>query len=772
MKNTYRLIIVTLAAGVFTAAAENELGDVALHQALLDLGTDLRLMCVAAHPDDEDSSSLAMYRKKWGYKTFALIATRGEGGQNEIGPELYNELAVLRTDEMKRASEITGAETHFLDLPEFGFSKTDEETYEIWGRDECTKRLVRKIRELKPDVIISHHGPEGGHGHHQVVGISLLEAFDMAGDAKAFPEQIAEGLAPWQVARFYVRPFGSAGGRQGESVTNDTSELDPIRGYTYSEIAGQALFEHKSQGMGFFVERFQNSRSTTTYFLQKEASAGTSGGGDFGPPGGGLFEGLKDRVSQGARDLSTKGPAQDDTFGPALALLGGDIAQPDKARANSVASIAAKLRLRAKISDEEAAPGQSLTITTELFDYGTKDASAVTFSIESAAWMPTALPEPKTIALEGANNRTAEFKVTVPDNQASTLPHPDMVFKPHFLDPQFIVVASVKMTGGQVVEVRQSILIDVAPAVSVEFADAPYLVRAGESEASLAVLITNHSPGALQASVTLIPPKGFSLQTDVITIPFEREGDQKLVPITAAVASELKPRDYEFRATVGGIEAARGTARLIDVSVPRDIHVGVVQSYDDTFMKTLSRLKVPHEALGLQDFVPARLDEFSTIVVDIRAYLVREDLRANNQALLDYVQRGGTVIVNYHKNFEWEPSFGPYPIELSRNRVTVEQAPITLLVPDHPLFNAPNKIVPSDWDNWIQERGLYFPGKWVPEYTPLIEVQDPGENNPPGACLIAKYGEGTYMYTALGWYRQLRELHPGTLRIFANMLAL
>ncbi|MEX2015245.1 MAG: PIG-L family deacetylase, partial [Candidatus Hydrogenedentales bacterium] len=182
------LPLAALAVLAYPADGEDDLGEVAFQQALKDVGTDLRLMCVAAHPDDEDGATLAMYRKKWGYKTFAVIATRGEGGQNEIGPELYEELGVLRTHEMRRASEITGAELHFLDLPEFGYSKSAQETFEWWGEDEALRRMVRTIRELKPDVIISHHTPGGGHGHHQVVGQALIDAFAAAADPAQFPE--------------------------------------------------------------------------------------------------------------------------------------------------------------------------------------------------------------------------------------------------------------------------------------------------------------------------------------------------------------------------------------------------------------------------------------------------------------------------------------------------------------------------------------------------------------------------------------------------------
>jgi hypothetical protein len=181
---------------------------------------------------------------------------------------------------------------------------------------------------------------------------------------------------------------------------------------------------------------------------------------------------------------------------------------------------------------------------------------------------------------------------------------------------------------------------------------------------------------------------------------------------------------------------------------------------------------VPYQTIETADFTPESLDRFTTILVDIRAYLDRPDLVANNQTLLDYCKRGGTVIVNYHKTIEWESAFAPYPLEVGGQRVTVETAPITLLQQDNPLFNVPNKIVESDWDNWIQERGLYFPSKWAPEYTPLISVSDPGEAPLQGSCLVAKYGEGTYFYTALVWYRQLRALNPGAIRVFANMLAL
>lgn len=753
---------------VFAAvAAEPPLGDVAKHQALLDVGTDLRLMCVAAHPDDEDGATLAMYRKKYGYKTFAVLATRGEGGQNEIGPELYQELAVLRTDEMSRASAITGAELHFLDLPEFGYSKTKEETFEIWGYDTALERMVRTIRETRPDVIITHHGPTGGHGHHQAIGQIVQDAFDQASDPKVFPEHLKEGLQPWQPTRLYLRNFsGGAGVRIG------FNELDPVRGYTYAQIAAQALGEHKTQGMGFFIDRFLTSRSTASYGLVMQHDGGTQNGGDVAAPGGGLFDGLKDRVSADARSVSTAGLAPLDAAKSAT-LLKANANADSVAQANKLTAALAELYIKARANDKEVVPGQEITIAVEVIDFGVKDASNVTFTVRTEPWFAAELPPAKSEPFSSEGFCSAEFNVIVPADQPRTIPHAEFVYDRQFLQPQIIISATMEVAGAPVT-IETPVYVDVAPKVGVAFLKAPYLLLPSAGDAAEFTLVaTNNAPGAGTATIELTAPKGLTLDQSALFVTFAREGDQKVIPIRAKLSDDLKPGDYTLTGKVVETGHTReALARLVDVQVPKDKFVGIVASYDDTLQITLDRLGVPYDTIEIDEFTAESLDRFSTVIVDIRAYLDRPDLVANNQTLLDYCKRGGTVIVNYHKTFEWEPSYAPYPITIGRERVTVENAPIDVLVPDHPLFNLPNKIVGTDWDNWIQERGLYFPNKWGDEYTPLLGVADPGESPPPGSCLVAPYGEGTYMYTALVWYRQLRALNPGAIRIFANMLAL
>lgn len=754
-----------LSASAFSA--EPELGAVAKRQALLDVGTDLRLMCVAAHPDDEDGASLAMYRKKYGYKTFAVLATRGEGGQNEIGPELYEELAVLRTDEMSRASAITGAELHFLDLPEFGYSKSRDETFEIWGHDVALEKMVRLVRELRPDVIITHHGPEGGHGHHEAIGLVLQEAFDVAADPNRFPQHMKEGLEPWQPARLYLRNFGG-----GPGVVVAFKELDPVRGVTYAQIAAQALGEHQTQGMQMFIDRFLTSRSTASYGLVAESKSGTQGGGDVPAPGGALFEGLNDRVTAEARALSTADPT---TVGVAQALsllkrASGENADA-AARANRLVAALAELRVTAKADDREVIPGQQVSIDAEAIDYGAPDASNVTLAVRTQPWFAAASVEPVSRSFtEGF--ATAPFKIVVPTNQPRTQPHAEFVYDPRFMKPQVIVTATAAIEGVPVT-VEAPIHFEVAPAVGVEFLGSPYLVFGDGASADFSMLVTNHGPTAARASVTL-SGDGLSLNAGTIDLSFARQGDQKVIPVRVSAGRlDSLSRDFTLTAKVGGSDYVKTClVRQVDVSVPSDKHVGVIQSYDDTLMITLDRLGVPYELVGVADITPEHLAKFTTVLVDIRAYLDRPDLVANNQTLLDYVKNGGTAIVFYHKTIEWEPSYAPYPITIGRGRVTVETAPIEILQPEHPLFTTPNTIGAGDWDGWIQERGLYFPSSWADQYTPLVAVSDPGETTPPGSVLVAEYGDGTYMYTALVWYRQLRALNPGALRIFANMLAL
>lgn len=720
-------------------AGQSELGEIALRQAVLDLSTDLRLMCVAAHPDDEDPATLAKYRQKYGYHTIAVIATRGEGGQNEIGPELYNELGVIRTREMMRAAAITGAELHFLNLPEFGFSKSPDETFAIWGREETVRRLVRVIRKTRPDVIISNHGLQTDHGHHQAVGIALQEAIDAAGDAGQFAELAGEGLEPWQPQRLYLRSWEPT----ADSATIDFNELDSARGKTYAEIAASALDEHDSQGMQNFIDRYRSGTIQAHYVLTREKPHSDAVGEPVDASRGILFAGLQDRNSLDSQ----------------------------RARRNRVAILQDELQLEVEPGDMRVIPGQTLSIAASLTDFGTPETQSVRFRIEPRPWSAITPPDDAVARMDGEKTVSATLSVAIPAETAITAPLADHLFDARFMEPQFDVVAEAT-AGTDILELRIPVTLEVARPVDIAFAGGPYLVRRGvDMHCTFNVLLTNNTAGPHSGAVVFSMSSGFIIDRQRAEFSFDSEGDQKIIPVTAVVGENLEPRDYILNGMVEGeTEPHFGLARIVDVQVPDGLNVGVIQSYDDTFMNTVERLGIPHKALTIEDFSPARLDTFTTIIVDIRAYLVRPDLVANNQALLDYANRGGRVLVMYQKTQEWKPEYAPYPIRVSRNRVTVEDAPITVLAPEHPLFTTPNAIGEEDWSGWIQERGLYFPDQWAEQYTPLVACSDPGEDIPPGSLLYANVGDGDYLYCALGLYRQIRELHPGALRLFANML--
>ena len=756
-----------------------DLGEVALRQALKDLGNDFRLMCVAAHPDDEDGATLAYYGMKHGIATHALIATRGEGGQNEIGPELYSELGVIRTREMMAASRIEGATLHYLDLPEFGYSKSRDETYNIWGKENTLRRLVAKIREIRPHVIVTHHSPGGGHGHHRAIGTTLIEAFDAAADPAIFPEQIEEGLLPWQTLRLY----GRASREDTNTVLTPIDELEPIRGKTYSEIAANALREHRSQGMDGFIDRFLD-RDVTEYGLVKEAPQPSMGSSkvmnDFSGP---LFAGLLHENNEERQRLANTLASRKDVqarlrnFAPSrtdnMSIFDYDelIKKVDVAR-----KIASEVRLTATVNDTTLVPGQTFKATLSLYDFGARDynLTGATFTPENKLhgdWAPKPLDTNDDVDY-GAFIRP--FELTVPNNEIPSLPHAKYLLDGNIFEPRLKIQVAAIDTTGLTTLLTVGLNFDIAPPIGIEFNEAHYLVRTGSTHLpSIDLLLTNYTSGPKKDSLSVLAPPRWNADNPVQDVQFTQEDEQSVVSIQLNRPENLPPGDYTVSAALTDAKTvATAKLRVVDLAVPGNIHIGVIRSYDDTMQKTLELLKVSHRFISLGDYTPATLDTFTTIIVDIRAYQYNPDIVANNQALLDYARRGGTLIVMYQKTREWESEFAPYPLRVSRNRVTVEEALIEILQPKHPLFNIPNKIGATDWGGWIQERGLYFPRTWDDAYTALIACSDPEENIPPGSTLIASVGEGTYLYTALGWYRQLRELHPGVLRIFANMLAL
>jgi LmbE family N-acetylglucosaminyl deacetylase len=769
---------IILCAALWQAAAWSQpLGETEFRQALRDLGNDLRLLCVAAHPDDEDGATLALHRMRHGVETHVAIATRGEGGQNEIGPELYDALGVIRTREMREAARIEGARLHFLDLPEFGFSKSLEETFAVWGREETIGRLVRLIRTVQPQVIITHHGRAKDHGHHQAIGAALLEAFDRANDPTAHPGHLDEGLRPWQPWRLYIRAW-----EPGEaSVALDISALDPWRGVTYAEVAAAALRAHASQGMEFFIQRLLNGRPLAYYDLVKEAPVPENWAEHrMDDSAGPLFAGVP-HVTLPERAAWAGSAA------PRAGLLPDLVAETQRAarfrdsseegarlwrQANDAAGQAAAFRVEARVDDPLVVPGQPVSVTARFTDHLDPDTARVTFSLAFRPGFPAAAVPPQTVELDARREAEATFSLSLPATLPPTLPHEAHLFSPGFLEPQVEVVAEA-LVGYATVSLRAPVRLEVAPPVSLALAGGPHLARPGDT-APIAITVeaTNRRPDGGDDIVFLSGPAGWRVEPAQIAVRFTGEDEPRRLHFQAWPPAETGPGRHTLRALAASHpDPVETQVHFVEVATPADARVGVIAGHDDTLVRTLAALGVPHAALAPGEIAPERLRDFTTVLVDMRAYAKRPDLAPANAALLDFARAGGSVVVLYQKTFEWSSDYAPYPLRISMNRVSREDAPVTHLAPEHPILNHPNVIGPPDWDGWVQERGLYFADQFDDAYTPLIACADPDEVIPPGALLAAPLGEGRYVYTGLALYRQLRALHPGALRLFANLLA-
>ena len=801
----YRLLLFLCLAflgGPSSAGIVPDHGEIALKQSILDLQNDLTLMCLAAHPDDEDGATLAYCRKKYGIETIAVIVTRGEGGQNEIGPELYRELGVIRTFETLAAAEINGSAVYYLNNLDFGYSKSAEETLRIWGHERALGNLVRLIRTLRPDVVITNHDTEHGHGHHRAAGRLILEAFGEAADSASFPDQIAEGVSPWQIQKVYVRSRP-----EKATVKVPVGTYDPVRGYTAQEIANEALRQHRSQGMQHFVDRgpgvryYRLVRSVRPIPEHEESLL--DGLADTGTL---IRETSRTTVLYDSLQTAIQG-AFERAFFPhhavALDVLrglrkvrmlkervrgnGGDLyARLEKRERHLEESMwrALDLRFDVEVDDTLAVREQDVRVTLMLTNYGASPLRLRRMDLDlpegwRIAWMdtvhlPVDLPDGG-----GKIERVAE--VQVPEEAPFTVPYADHLYDPGFPEPP-LRARAVLEAEGLPFEVQRRAKVDVAPTVAIRISPERILIPAGGAVQwrTYTVYLTHRAKTKTIGEVRLRVPKDWTVQPSRQSFRLAREDEETSSRFEVEVPGGLGEGDEAVFAEVkygeDGRTEARSLVRIIPIEVARDLRVGYVQSYDTTLEEALTALGVAHQALTPEDLRGGDLSVYDTIVLDIRAYLVRPDLVANNERLLEYVRRGGNLVVMVQKVFEWNPEYGhpsyaPYELVLSRDRVTVEEAPVEILEPEHPLMRWPNRIGEKDWRGWIQERGLYFPGRWSPQYVALLACGDPGEKPLTGGYLATRYGKGTYIYTSYVWYRQLKIFNRGAYRNFANMIS-
>jgi len=797
-------------------------GVAALASTLKQLGSNKRVLMIGAHPDDEDTQLLVLLARGMGAQAAYLSLTRGEGGQNLIGPELGPELGVIRTEELLAARELDGARQFFTRAYDFGYSKTAEETFRFWPRDSILKDVVDVIRRFRPQVIIAVFSgtPADGHGHHQVSAILARQAFDLLRDS-------AGGGGP---QKFYRSTRGDP---SATTLTLPTGTLDPIGGQSFFQIAMASRSRHRSQDMGQ-LQRAGPATSGVALIATKSAQGSGANGAESS-----MFAGVDTVIHvTGYAALIDSARAALNPWRPAATLpyllrasrLLGSADSVQRGLLDRAIATAAGVTIDGTADDGIVVPGERLQIEVSVWDAGDSTVKIDSITVAAPTGWSLERLELGAPTVAPGTLLTRRFVLTVAKDAERTQPYflrrpltnrgglydwsavPPEVRGLPFEPPP--VTARVRfLIGGEPVtltrevvyryrdqaigEVRRPIFVtrDVEVAVSPD--ELLWPIDGGSLEPRHFMLtVTNRARGPATMRTAVTTPRGWPAVSPE-SLSFTREDETKSVVVSVAppAADSLKPGTFDLRAGTGGgggwleiidyphirpralTRPATAQIRVARVALPALTRVGYVRGAADRVPEALLAVGVPLELISADSLARGDLSRFDAVVIGSRAYETEPALVANNGRLLDYARNGGLVIVQYQQYPFVDGGFAPYPLTIARphDRVTDENAPVTEVDPAHSVFRYPNTIGPDDWRGWVQERGLYFARSWDTTYVPVLETHDPPPNPPgelKGGLLIAPLGRGTYVYTGLSFFRQLPAGVPGAYRLFVNLLGL
>lgn len=824
MKRTARIVavIILIISSVPSNAQKPQTVDAAeILKKLEKLQVLANVLYVAAHPDDENTRLIAYFSKHELANTGYFAFTRGDGGQNLLGPEIREKLGVIRTQELLAARRIDGGRQFFSRAVDFGYSKNPDETFKVWDREKVLGDLVWVIRNFKPDIIITRFNtlPGTTHGHHTASAILAREAFKLAGDPGSYPEQLAY-TEVWQPRRiFWNTSWWFYGRRDFDSsgmVKINVGTYDPVLGLSYSELAAESRSMHKSQGFGASGQRGDDME----YLTQWEGDHAT----------GSTFDDMDislSRVTGGATikvmidDIIDKyDEADPERIIPDLLNLRQAVSQiNDKfwkmKKLNEIDELiydCTGMFLEVRASDFSATPGSDLKINVEAINRSDGHIELEKFIVNGSR-------QDTTLNYVLKNNKDLEFETNM------HIPEGLPVSQPYWLrnkpEKGMFVVKDQKLIGKP----------ENDPAMSARFT---LNIDGTEITYQKPVIYKENDPvkGEVYRPFIIIDPVQVNLDNDVYIFPDNaprtvnltvRAGEDhilgtlslnldphwKVTPESIEVGLDDKNEEkvYSFQVTppaearedtlkatvmYRGKEYSRGfetidyshipeqtlfpvaETKMVKLNIQKKGHlVGYIEGAGDDIPQCLEQIGYKVEFLHDDDFANGTLNNYDAIVVGVRAYNTVAKMKFYQPKLMEYVKNGGTLIVQYNNSYRMvTENIGPYPLELSHDRVTVEEAPVTILAKDNPVMNTPNKIGQNDFKGWVQERGLYFADKWDSRYTPVLSCHDPGEEARNGGFLVTQYGKGYYIYTGYSWFRELPAGVSGAYRIFANMISL
>ena len=770
---------------------------------------------VAAHPDDENTRLIAWLANEKRVLTTYLSLTRGDGGQNLIGPEIRESLGIIRTQELLAARKLDGGKQMFSRANDFGYSKTPEETFKFWDREKVLYDVVWAIRKTRPDVIICRFPTDGGgrHGHHTASAILAQEAFSLAGNPESFPEQL-KWVKPWQPTRILVNtgrwwnPDISA--KDEGVIVVDVGEYNPLLGASYAEIAAQSRTMHKSQGFGStgrrgiqleYLEHMEGKEAEKNLFDDIDLSWGRINSEEIGKE-------IKNLIA---------------SFDPEKPYL-------------SVSSLIKVRKMISKISNEfwkekkleqvdkiiSWCAGIYINTLSEQNYLTSSDSINFSFEITNRS--------PINVKVDQINIPMLDYDTAIMHSISENEP---LEFSRGFILPSDAKISQPYWLTGD----GNQGMYHVADPAMIGLPESEYLLYSSISLVIDGEIITYQSPfvysfndpvdGEVRRPTAIIPAVTLNFQKDIYIL--SGKGSTEVV-VNVNAHQEIKngkvrlqlPDKWKVTPEYHRIELEKGsrTYKFL-IKAPEGQHKvsmeALVEANGKTYNKGFVEINYPHISTqylfpdsrasfvklnlnttnqkigyipGTGDEIPEYLrligfnvtiidnptkeiiDQQDVIILGIRAYNSRENIRNELMNLFQWVKNGGNLIIQYNTSYRLKTdTLAPYHLKLSRDRVTEENAPVKFLTPDHPILKYPNEITQSDFDNWVQERGLYFPNEWDGNFTPVFGIADMNEEETKGALLVADYGKGSFIYTGISFFRELPAGVPGAFRLMVNLIS-
>ena len=824
MKKHILLFALSLFGYLSQYAQNTSLNSAEIVQGLKKLNTIGSVLYIAAHPDDENTRLLGYLANEKKLRTGYLSLTRGDGGQNLIGKEQGELLGLIRTQELLAARIIDGAEQFFTRANDFGYSKTPEETFTFWNKDSILADVVLTIRRFKPDVIICRFPTtgEGGHGHHTASAMLAVEAFDAAADPKRFSEQL-KSVQVWQAKRIFWNTFnfGTTNTTAPNQLKIDVGVFNPLLGKSYGEIAAESRSCHKSQGFGSAKQRGSNIE----YFKILKGDSVTTD----------LFEGInttwsKYKGQEKIQKLIDECIKQFDVQSPensvtTLVTIYKNIQALDNNNQDLVYWKQQKLKetetlilacsglwIEASSADYLGIAGHEIAITTQIVNRNKNDVKLNSISY---------LQSDTTTSLNLKSNELYTFKrkEKLPNN--STFSNPYWLNQKH--DIGIYTVTNSSLIGKPENESSTKVIFNIS-----------ILDLKLNVERSIIYKYTDPVKGEIYRPFEILPPATVNIPEKVfvftdaspknilITVKANTANTNGKLELKGSEGWNISIKNHEFKLVNKGDEAIIEATIVADKNAKDGKLEASITINNATYKKSIKRIEydhIPYQFIlsdaeaglvnidlkktgttigyipGAGDDVPAclkqigynvtlltdellsneNLSKYNAIVSGVRAYNTNDRLQVHYTKLMEYLKNGGNLIVQYNTNNRIGPvkaNIGPFPFTISRDRVTNEIAEVKFSNEKHSALNFPNKITQKDFDNWIQERGIYFATEIDKQYETIFTMNDPNEKSSEGSLIIGKYGKGNFVYTGLVFFRELPAGIPGAYRLFVNLLSL